>query len=364
MNASKSSRYHRARRRAEGLAGLLTVAVLGVLILTPASVALRALVGSSVAGYSAVVLALHGLLQLPLSAYRGWRLERQYQLSNVTVAGWLSGQVKTALVALAVAVPLAEFVYWTMRWPNAWWAAAAGGSAVAVGLLTAAAPVLLLPLLHRSRPLARDDLRDRLERLSARAGVPVLDVHELPLGEQSRRASAALVGAGSTRRILLSDTLLANYSDDEIEVVMAHEMGHHVHRHTMKAMAVEVLLLFTGFRLAAAVLGASWRSLGLSSPADVAGLPVIVLSVAGVLLLATPLLNAWSRAQERRADGFALRTASEPAAFIPAVRRMAAHNLAEERPSSTAFLLFHTHPTVEERVAVAREMLGKRRAAG
>ena len=360
MNLSKSSRYHRARRRAEGLAGLLTVGLLGALILTPASATLRSLAGGSVAGYSGVLLALHGLLQLPLSAYRGWRLERQYQLSDVTVAGWLGAQIKTALVALAVAVPLAEFVYWTMRWPNAWWAAAAGGSAVVVGLLTAAGPVLLLPLLHRSRPLSRDELRDRLERLSARAGVPVLDVHELPLGERSRRASAALVGAGSTRRILLSDTLLANYSDDEIEVVMAHEMGHHVHRHTMKAMAVEVLLLFAGFRLAASVLGANWRSLGLTSAADVAGLPVIVLSVAGVMLLATPLLNAWSRAHERRADRFALKTASEPEAFIGAVRRMAAHNLAEEHPSSTAFLLFHTHPTVEERVSAAREVLQRR----
>ena len=222
--------------------------------------------------------------------------------------------------------------------------------------------MLLLPLLHRSRPLSRDVLRDRLERLSARAGVPVLDVHELPLGERSRRASAALVGAGSTRRILLSDTLLANYSDDEIEVVMAHEMGHHVHRHTMKAMAVEVLLLFAGFRLAASVLEASWRWLGLSSAADVAGLPVVILSVAGVMLLATPLLNAWSRAHERRADRFALKTASEPAAFIGAVRRMAAHNLAEEHPSSAAFLLFHTHPTAEERIAAAREVLRESRA--
>jgi STE24 endopeptidase len=360
LNLSKSSRYHRARRRAEALAGLLTVGLLGVLILTPASVALRGLVGGSVAGYSAVVLGLLGILQLPLSIHRQ-RLERQYQLIDVTAAGWLAGQVKTAVVALAIAVPLAEFVYWTMRWPDAWWLLAAGGTAAVGGLLTAVAPVVLLPLVHRSRPLSRDELRDRLERLSARAGVPVLDVHELPLGERSRRASAALVGAGATRRILLSDTLLANYSDDEIEVVMAHEMGHHVHRHTMKAMAVEVLLLFAGFRLAASLLEANWRSLGLTSIADVAGLPLIVLSVAGVMLLATPLLNAWSRAHERRADRFALETASEPAAFVGAVRRMAAHNLAEEHPSSAAFLLFHTHPTVEERVSAALALLQRRR---
>ena len=359
MNLPKSSLYHRAKRRAEGLACLLAAGLLTALVLTPASVTLRTLIGGSVAAYAGVLLVLHELIQLPLAGYRGWRLERQFELSDVTLTSWLGGQIKTALFALAVAVPLAEFVYWTMSWPNAWWAAAAGGSAVVVGLLTAVGPVLLLPLLFRSRPLSRDVLRDRLERLSARAGVPVMDVHELPLGERSRRASAALVGAGSTRRILLSDTLLANYSDDEIEVVLAHEMGHHVHRHTMKAMAVEVLLLFAGFRLAASVLEVSWRWLGLSSAADVAGLPVVILSVAGVMLLATPLLNAWSRAHERRADRFALKTASQPAAFIGAVRRMAAHNLAEEHPSSAAFLLFHTHPTAEERIAEARRVLGR-----
>ena len=144
---------------------------------------------------------------------------------------------------------------------------------------------------------------------------------------------------GTTRRILLSDTLLANYSDDEIEVVIAHELGHHVHRHVLKASVVETMLLLAGFRLAAAALDASWRGLGLASPADPAGMPLVVLSVGGVLVAATPLVNAWSRAHERRADRFALETASEPAAFIQAVRRMSAQNLAEDRPSSAAFLL-------------------------
>src|SRR5215207_9773510 len=173
LNLPKSSRYHRAKRRAEALACLLTVGLLCGLVLTPVSVTLRSITGGSAAAYAGVLLVLHGLLQLPLSAYRGWRLERQFQLSDVTAGSWVSGQIKTALFALGVAVPLAEFVYWTMRWPNLWSVAAAGGSAVVVGLLTAAGPVLILPLLHRSRPLSRDVLRDRLERLSARAGVPV-----------------------------------------------------------------------------------------------------------------------------------------------------------------------------------------------
>ena len=217
-----------------------------------------------------------------------------------------------------------------------------------------------MPLLHGSRPLEREVLRHRLEGLSKRAGIPVLSVHEVALGERTRRASAALVGAGTARRILLSDTLLANYTDDEIEVVMAHEIGHHVHRHLLKASLAETILLLAGFRVAAAALDASWRWLGLASAADPAGMPVLVLSVGGVLVAATPLVNAWSRAHERRADRFALETASEPEAFIQAVRRMSAHNLAEDRPSSAAFLFFHTHPTAEERIAAAREVLAAR----
>jgi STE24 endopeptidase len=358
VNLPKSSRYHRARRRADAAACLAAVAVLSAMLLTRGGVGLRAVVGGSPSAYALIVLALAGVARLPFAWHRGYRLERQYELSKVESRDWLSGQFKTAALAVVVALPLAELVYWAMRWPSAWWVVAALGCAAVAGILTAAGPVLVLPLLYQSRPVAREVLRNRLERLSLRAGVPVLGVDELPLGERTRRASAALVGAGSSRRILLSDTLLSNYSDDEIEVMMAHEIGHHVHRHLLKAAVVETLLLLVGFRAAAAALDASWRWLGLTSPADVAGMPLMVMVVGTVLVAATPLLNWWSRSHERRADRFALENASEPAAFIGAVRRMSAQNLAEDRPSNAAFLLFHSHPTPEERIAAARELLG------
>jgi STE24 endopeptidase len=361
MNLSKASRYHRARRRADGAAILAGAALLITLLLTPGSVAVRAAVNASPAGYAAVLCVLAAAVLVPFAWYRGCRLERQYELSDVRFRSWLAGQLKAGALMLAIAAPAGDLVYRAMRWPSVWWLVAAVGCAAAMALVTAAGPVLLLPLLHGSRPLEREVLRHRLERLSRRAGVPVLSVHEVPLGERTRRASAALVGAGTTRRILLSDTLLASYSDDEIEVVLAHEMGHHVHRHMLKAGVVELILLLAGFRLAAAALDASWRWLGLASPADPAGMPLVVLAVGGVLVAATPLVNAWSRAHERRADQFALETASEPGAFIPAVRRMSAHNLAEDRPSSAAFLFFHTHPTAEERIAAARDVLAARR---
>jgi STE24 endopeptidase len=362
VNLPKSSRYHRARRRADAAAIFAAAALLSALLLTGASTALRAAVDGWPAAYAAVLCVLAGAVILPFGWYRGYRLERQYQLSEVRARSWLAGRFKAAAAAIAIAVPLAELVYRTMRWPSVWWLAAAAGCAAVLALVTAAGPILLLPLLYGSRPIEREVLRRRLEGLSKRAGIPVLSVHEFPLGERTRRASAALVGAGTTRRILLSDTLLANYSDDEIEVVLAHEMGHHVHRHLLKASVAEALLLLAGFRLAAAALESSWRWLGLAAPADPAGMPLVVLSVGGVLVVATPLVNAWSRAHERRADRFALETASEPAAFIQAVRRMSAQNLAEDRPSNAAFLFFHTHPTAEERIASARDLLAERRS--
>jgi STE24 endopeptidase len=362
VNLSKSSRYHRAKRRADGAAILAGGTLLSALLLTRASTGLRTAVDGSPAAYAAVLCAVCGAVLFPLAWYRGCRLERQYELSDVRFHRWLARRLKAGALMLALATPVAELVYRLMRWPSVWWLIAAVGCAAALALATAAGPVLLLPLLHGSRPLDREVLRHRLERLSRRAGVPVLSVHEVPLGERTRRASAALVGAGTTRRILLSDTLLAGYSDDEIEVVMAHEIGHHVHRHMLKASAVELILLLAGFRLAAAALDAYWRWLGLASPADPAGMPLVVLAVGGVLVAATPLVNACSRSHERSADQFALETASEPAAFIQAVRRMAAQNLAEDRPSSAAFLFFHTHPTAEERIAAARDVLaGQRR---
>jgi len=360
VNTPKSSRYHRARRRADAASLAAVSCLLTVLLLTPASVWLRTSVGGSAAAYSVILFAGLGASLVPFAWYREYRLEREYELSHIQLGAWLAGQIKSAALALPVAAALAEFVYWSMRWPSIWWLIAALGCATVMAVLTAAGPVLTLPFLQPSQPLARERLRLRLERLSARAGVPVLSVHELPLGERTRRASAALVGAGSTRRILLSDTLLANYSDGEIEAVMAHEIGHHVHHHVLKTSIVELLLLVAGFRLADAALGGGWRWLGLTSPADPAGMPLVVLAVGTVALIAVPFLNAWSRAHERRADRFALETASEPEALIAAVRRMSAQNLAEDRPSSAAFLLFHSHPTAEERIAAARDVLSVR----
>jgi len=167
-----------------------------------------------------------------------------------------------------------------------------------------------------------------------------------------RRLSAPAPRAA--RRILVSDTLLKDYSDDEIEVILAHELAHHVHHDLWSALALETVIVSTA--LHGAHLTATYASplLGLGGPTDLAALPLLVLGGGAVSLLLSPLSNAWSRHNERRADRFALQLTERPAAFVSAMRRLGAQNLAEERPSRAVFWFFHTHPTIDQRIAAAR----------
>ena len=235
--------------------------------------------------------------------------------------------------------------------PDGWWLPAGAVFSVIIVGLANVAPVLLLPLFSPVKPLDRESLRTRLVGLAERAGARVLGAYEWGLSEKTKKANAALTGIGSTRRILVSDTMLAEYSDEEIEVVLAHELGHHVHGDIWKGIFFESVLILAGFYMGARVLSALAAAFSLRDVADVAGLPLLLLAAGGVSLVMLPLAHALSRTFERKADRFALALTRNPAAFISAMRRLAAQNLAEEQPSVLVQWLFHSHPPVRERIA-------------
>jgi STE24 endopeptidase len=209
-------------------------------------------------------------------------------------------------------------------------------------------------MFYSVKPLEREQLRARLVALAGRAGARVLGAYELGLGEKTRKANAALAGLGTTRRILVSDTMLADYSDDEIEVVLAHELGHHVHNDIWKGIALESALIVAGFYLANVVLRSVATVAGLRGVDDAAGLPVLLLAAGCVSVAMMPFAHALSRAFERRADLFALNLTHNPAAFISAMRRLGAQNLAEENPSHLVQWLFYSHPPLRERISAAQ----------
>ena len=248
-----------------------------------------------------------------------------------------------------------EAIYAAVRWsPDWWWAVAGVFFAFVIVVMANLAPIVLLPVFYRFKPLDREALRDRLLRLAERAGARVVGVYEWSLGDRTRKANAALTGLGSTRRIIVSDTLLAEYSDDEIEVILAHELAHHVHGDIWKGIAFEVALILAGFGLADVVLRAFAPVLGLRGPADIAGLPLLLLAAGGVSLLLVPAANALSRRHERQADRFAIALTGNRTAFVSAMRRLGAQNLAEESPSRLVRALFYTHPPIAERIAMAK----------
>jgi len=362
-NEDKATRYHRLRRRAALAGTALGALFLALLLITGWSADLRD-AAVSVAGpsftltvivYVVLVALLSEAVQLPLAFYQGVTLERRYDLSTQTTARWWLDRLKAGAVGLVFAVGGALIVWWLLRWsPGRWWLIAALCFGLALILLAQLAPVLLLPVFYRFRPLDRPALAARLVSLAERAGARVVGVFEWQLSDRTRKANAALTGIGRTRRILLSDTLLAEHSDDEIEVVLAHELAHHVHHDIWTGIALEAVLLVLGFYLADRVLEASVGRFGLTAKDDIAGLPLLLLAGGAVSLALLPVANAVSRAHERRADRYALDMTKNASAFISAMRRLAAQNLAEERPSRLVEILFHSHPSTAARVDAAR----------
>ena len=358
MNEDRSSRYHRLKRQASIGSVVWSVALLAGLLITRASIAMRDLAGQSalaIVYYIAFLLLLNEAGSLPIAFYSGFVLERRYGLSQEPLGRWLLDQLKSFLIGLLLSSIGAAIIYGLIGLsPDRWWLPASAVFALLIVGLSNLAPVLLLPLFYRIKPLDRDALRARLIALADRAGARVLGAYEWGLSEKTKKANAALAGIGATRRILVSDTMLAEYSDEEIEVVLAHELAHHVHGDIWKGIGFESLLILAGFYLASRALAGLAPVFGLQGVADIAGLPLLVLAAGAVSLVMVPVAHAMSRAFERSADRFALTLTKNPAAFISAMKRLAAQNLAEEHPSKLVQVLFYSHPPVRDRIAAAQ----------
>jgi STE24 endopeptidase len=288
--------------------------------------------------------------------YYGFRLERKFQLSTQKLRSWLWDEAKGFLVGLVLAGIVVELLYFMIRQsPQHWWIIT---WALFIGLfilLAQLAPVVLFPIFYKFEPLDNEDLRRRLVLLSEHAGTRVRGVYRWKLSEKSKKANAALTGLGSTRRIILADTLLDNYAPEEIEAVLAHELGHHVHRHILKSIFVQAGTTLLGFWVANWVLhyAADRHMFNLEELSDFANLPLLALTATALSLLLMPALNAYSRYNERQADRYAFESIISVEPFISSMNKLAQQNLAERTPSKWIEALFHSHPAISKRVAAA-----------
>jgi STE24 endopeptidase len=292
--------------------------------------------------------------------FYGFRLEHRFNLSNQRLFSWLKDEIKGWLLGLVMATLLAEIVYALIRTsPQYWWIIC---WLIFMGLFVffaQIAPVVLFPLFYKFSPLQNDELKARLMRLGERSGTRVRGVYEWKLSEKSKKANAALTGLGNTRRIIIAVTLLQNYSNDEIEAVLAHELGHHVHGHMLKMIAVQAVVTLAGFWAAHEVLywatyeQKMFPALNFQSLTDFSNLPLLALVASGLSLLLMPALNAYSRFTERQADLYCWKCVTDVTPYITAMEKLARQNLSESHPSRLVELLFHSHPPISKRIAAA-----------
>jgi STE24 endopeptidase len=354
---ARARSYSRARRR---IGRATTIARLVLVVL--AALAGRRLAHDldvpgplvvDVAVYTAVLGAALELALLPFG-YARYRLSRQAGISRQSIAGWLLDLLKASLLGLAFAIVAVTLLVWLVRVePTWWWAIAALGAIAFELVLTTVAPVLLVPLFLRSRPLADGSLRDDLLGLAGTAGVSISTVRVLESGEKSASANAAVVGIGPTRRILLTDTLTASGSIAETRAVLGHELGHHRARDIWRFALAGAVSTFASLGAAAWLVDRLPDRLAHGGPHTLAGLPALALCLALTGLPGALAIAAYSRRRERAADAFGIRVAGDGDAFARALERLCTTNLAERWPPRIEQWR-SSHPAPGERIARAR----------
>jgi STE24 endopeptidase len=309
--------------------------------------------------YSAAV----ELLTLPLDFWSGFVLEHRYELSNQSFPQWVWKQIKGWLVAgpLGLGLLLGFYAFLWFSGPL-WWVWATAGWFLVTLVLGRILPVLILPLFYKVTPIDDSPLLERFQRLVAGTGLSIQGIYRLHLSAETRKANAALAGMGKTRRVLLGDTLMDQFTPEEVEVVFAHEVGHHVHRHLTKMIAINVVLSAVSFWLIDVILGRAADALGYSAMADgtpayknpsALALLIFVFMVFGLVM--SPALNALSRFFERQCDRYALDRTGHADAFRSAFIKLARINKADADPHPLVVWLFDDHPPIRQRLAMAGE---------
>jgi STE24 endopeptidase len=309
-----------------------------------------------VALFVAIFGGIYSTINLPLSYYSGFVLPHRFGQSNQTLRDWVIDQSKGLAIGAPLGLILLELLYLALRVTgDLWWLWAAIGMLIFTVLLSNLAPILIMPLFNKYVPLGNEhkDLADRLLDLARRANTRVQGVFKFDMSKRTKAANAALTGIGNTRRIVLGDTLINEFSTDEIETVLAHELGHHVHRDIPFLIAFGTLSTTLSLYLASLALNWAIGYFGFNGPADVAAFPALGLIFGAYGLITMPIDNAVSRWRERMADDYALQTTGKTEAFASAFTRLANQNLGEVDPEKWVVFLFYSHPPLGERIAKA-----------
>lgn len=339
---------------------LLVVGLLAAFQFTGASAALAngltAHFGESLwyvsnAVYTAIAVFGFSACMFPLSYYSSHVLEQHYELSNETFGEWFSDFLKSLMIDLALGTVLFSVVYALLRWmPNWWWLFATGFYIFFAVIISTLAPVIIMPLFHKFEPLEEGNLTQAVRAMMEEAGIKVVGVFKWGLAGKTNTANAAFTGVGRTKRIILGDTLLSGYSQEEILAILAHEVGHYKNRDTLRLMITSSVLALIGFYISHLCLTGLAGALGFAHIYDIAAAPLFLFSLFVFSLVSMPFANLHSRRREFAADAYAIDKMGSADALVSAFEKLADQNLSNKEPSAWAELLLHSHPSITRRI--------------
>jgi STE24 endopeptidase len=308
--------------------------------------------------FAFVLGLIQALVTLPVGFYSGYYLEHRYNLSNQTIHQWAWERLKGLLVSLPIVIGVLLLLYYCLvAFGRLWWLPVSIGLTFISIVLARVAPVIILPLFYKLTPIENELLRKRIMDLCTSAGVKIEGIFSFNLSKNTKKANAAFTGIGKAKRIIMGDTLLNEFTEEEIETVFAHELGHYTHHHIRIGIIISVVSTFAGLFVTSLLYSRSLYWFGFTSITELAALPLLALWLSLFGLVTSPLGNILSRHHERQADEYAVRKTGKKGPFASALRKLASMNLADPEPHPLVEFLFYSHPSIASRLRMVETIV-------
>lgn len=304
--------------------------------------------------FAGIFGVINSFVTLPMNFYSGFILEHTYNLSNQTFVQWLWEGTKGFLVSIPIAIPLILLLYYFLvTFGSNWWLPTGITLFIFSIGLSRIAPIVILPLFYKLTPLEDSALKQNILSMTGSTSMHVEGIYTFNLSKTTKKANAAFTGIGKSKHILLGDTLMQNFTDDEIATVFAHELGHYTHGHIRKGIATGTAIIFVGLYLTSIAYEASLPWFGFTSITQLAALPLLTAWLGMYSLFTSPISNILSRKHEFEADRYAVERTKNKEAFVSAMNKLAEMNLADKQPHPLVEFLFYSHPSIEKRIHAA-----------
>lgn len=306
---------------------------------------LRFLVFLSIAGAGGIIFSL------PISYYSDYYLEHKYNLSNQTFLFWVWEKAKGFAISLIIGIPILLIFLFTIKtFMGYWWFVLSIVIFFFSVILSIILPVVVLPLFYKITPYENENLNERIKKLALSAGLKISNIYKFNMSKNTKKANAAFTGLGKTKRIILGDTLIDNFSDDEVETVIAHELGHYKKKHLLLNIIIGTVNSFLTLFIISLAYGSLVKALNFNSISDIGSLPLILLCGMLIGLFQTPISNFISRKFEYQADKYAIEVTKNKNAFVSALKKLAEQNLADSNPNPFVEWFFYSHPSIKKRI--------------